>query len=74
MTANKIKAYSANVSDYQSAMSGWEKERLAAEAKLRDAKTKKKSKVLSQRSLVKQISINGGTPDTATNQALSRRR
>jgi hypothetical protein len=43
MAKRKIKAYSANVSDYPSVMSGWEKESLSAEAKLRDAR---KSKVV----------------------------
>ncbi|HWO40079.1 MAG TPA: hypothetical protein VNO32_65790 [Candidatus Acidoferrum sp.] len=43
MTKNKIKAYSSNVLDYPSNMSMWERESLAAEAKLAaERKSKKK--------------------------------
>ena len=43
MAKNKIKAYSTNVLDYSSTMSMWEKESLAAEAKLgSERKSKKK--------------------------------
>jgi hypothetical protein len=41
MAKNKIKAYSPNVLDYSSNMSMWERESLAAEAKLA---TERKSK------------------------------
>jgi hypothetical protein len=44
MAKNKIKAYSANVLDYPTNMSMWEKESLAAEAKLAaEIKSNKKS-------------------------------
>jgi hypothetical protein len=42
MAKNKIKAYSPNVLDYPSNMSMWERESLAAEAKLA-AETKSKT-------------------------------
>jgi hypothetical protein len=41
---NKIKAYSTNILDYPSNMSMWEKESLAAEAKLASERKTKKNK------------------------------
>jgi hypothetical protein len=42
MAKNKVKAYSPNVLDYPSNMSSWERESLAAEAKLAAEKKSKK--------------------------------
>lgn len=42
MAKNKVKAYSPNVLDYPSNMSSWERESLAAEAKLAAEKKSKR--------------------------------
>jgi len=50
MAKNKVKSYSPNVLDYPSNMSSWERESLAAEAKL--AAEKKSKKQPSRKKLV----------------------
>jgi hypothetical protein len=50
MAKNKIKAYSPNVLDYPTNMSMWERESLAAEAKL--AAERKSKKKLSTKKLI----------------------
>jgi hypothetical protein len=55
MAKNKIKAHSPNVSDYPSNMSMWERESLAAEAKL-ESERKSKKKLATKKTISKPIS------------------
>jgi hypothetical protein len=55
MAKNKIKAHSPNVSDYPSNMSMWERESLAAEAKL--ASERKSKKKLSTKKPISKLQI-----------------